>query len=464
MKYLFIIYFSIFTSLLFAEKQKDTTQKKVVYIFDIKEEIAPPVWRTTQRSFAEAEKLKADYILIHLNTYGGLLDAADSIRTKIINSKIPVYVFIDNNAASAGALISIACDSIYMRRGGSIGAATVVDQEGKVVPDKYQSYMRSLMRSTAESHGKVITINGLDTLKRWFRDPKIAEAMVDPRTKIEGINDSGKVLTFTTSEAIKHHFCEGEAESIEEVIKLAGINNYVIKEFNPTPLDSVIGFLINPFVHGILIMLIVAGIYFELQSPGIGFPLVVAVTAAVLYFAPLYLEGLAQNWEILLFLVGLILIGIELFVIPGFGITGISGIVLIVTGLTMAMIDNSVFDTGGSDFVAPMFKSLSIVVISIVLSFSVSLYLGSKMFTSKTFSFMVLHSQMKSETGFVSNSQNEMVGKTGIAATMLRPAGKVEIENEEYDAKSEIGFIDKGTPIEVIRHESGQLYVKKNII
>jgi len=144
-----------------SQSQDSLSGKTIVYSFDIKKEIAEPVWRITKESFDEAEKLGADYIFIHMNTYGGLVNSADSIRTKILNSAIPVYVFIDNNAASAGALISIACDRIYMRPGGSIGAATVVNQTGEAVPDKYQSFMRSTMRATAEAHGKdTLVING----------------------------------------------------------------------------------------------------------------------------------------------------------------------------------------------------------------------------------------------------------------------------------------------------------------
>ncbi|UCG28001.1 MAG: nodulation protein NfeD, partial [Bacteroidales bacterium] len=163
------------------QTEGNETEKTLVYKFEIREQIAAPVWRTTLKSFDEAHRLQADYLLIHMNTYGGLLDAADSIRTKIINSRIPVLVFIDNNAASAGALISIACDSIYMRPGSSIGAATVVNASGEVVPDKYQSFMRSTMRATAESHGKDTVISGTDTTLVWHRDPRIAEAMVDPK-------------------------------------------------------------------------------------------------------------------------------------------------------------------------------------------------------------------------------------------------------------------------------------------
>ncbi len=411
------------------------------------EEIAPPAWRKTKEAFEEAEKLNADIIIIQMNTFGGALDAADKIRTKILESKIPVYVFIDNNAASAGALISIACDSIYMRKGASIGAATVVNQTGEVLPDKYQSYMRSMMRSTAETNG---------------RNPEIAEAMVDPSVFIEGIIDSGKVLTFTTTEAIKYKYCEGTAETIRDVLKASGIKNYEIKKQYLSPLDYFIDFLINPIVSGILIMVIIGGIYFELQTPGIGFPLIAALTAAALYFAPLYLEGLASHWEILVFLVGLILLALEVFVIPGFGVAGISGIFLIIIGLTLSLIGNVGFDFTG----VPMngvIKSLITVIISIFLGLIGSFYFGRKVLTSNIFGHLALETVQNSNEGFTASYEDvkQMIGKKGIAYTILRPAGKIMIDNDLYDATALNGFIDKGELIEVVKYETSSLFVKK---
>jgi membrane-bound serine protease (ClpP class) len=258
----------------------------LIYRLNIREEIAPSAWRQTKKAFAEADSLKADLILIHMNTYGGTVVDADSIRTKILNSLIPVWVFIDNNAASAGALIAIAAASIFMRPGANIGAATVVNQTGEKAPDKYQSYFRSIMRSTAQSHGADTIVQGTDTIIKWFRDPLIAEAMVDEDVYIKGVVDTGKILTFTAVEAVKHGFCEGIVENIEELLEQANIKKYEIKEFKPTRIDKIIGFLTHPIVSGILIMAIIGGIYFELQTPGIGFPLIVAVLAAIGYFAP----------------------------------------------------------------------------------------------------------------------------------------------------------------------------------
>ncbi|MBN2523655.1 MAG: hypothetical protein JXB24_10305, partial [Bacteroidales bacterium] len=297
---------SIFADTISEELHQKTAlaKKGLIYVFEIRKEIAKPVWRITQEAFEEAQLLKADYILIHMNTYGGMVNIADSIRTKILNSSIPVLIFIDNQAISAGALISIAADSIYMRSGGSIGAATVVSQSGEAVPDKYQSFMRSTMRATAEAHGKDTVIQGNDTIYVWHRDPHIAEAMVDPLLVVDGIVDSGKVLTLTTEEAIKVGYCEGKANTIREVLEISGLADYEIKRYELKSLDRIILLLLSPVVQSLLILLIIGGIYFELQTPGVGFPLGIAIAAALLYFAPLYLEGLAQNWEILAFVLG----------------------------------------------------------------------------------------------------------------------------------------------------------------
>ena len=424
--------------------QNDTSKVYKVYQYNIDEEIAPPVWRKTKEAFQEANEINADLILIHMNTYGGLLDAADSIRTKILKSEIPVYVFIDNNAASAGALISIDCDRIYMVPGANIGAATVVDQTGKPLPDKYQSYMRSMMRSTAEASG---------------RDPQIAQAMVDPKIYVEGISDTGQVLTFTASEALKHGFCEGIAESQKEVLK---IDNYVVVKQQFTAIDKIIHFLINPMVSGILIMMIMGGIYFELQTPGVGFPLAAAVLGALLYFAPLYLEGLAEHWEILLFLVGLILIALEIFVIPGFGVAGILGITLVVAGLTLSMVGNIGFNFSGVALTG-VITSFFIVVSSMFFAFIISMYLGKKVLTTTTFGHIALDSTQQASKGFTSSdvSYRKMVGKTGFAKTILRPAGKVIIDGDVYDATAEVAYIDKEEKIKVTGYQTSQLIVTK---
>jgi len=431
-----------------VKAQQPSAGKSLIYVFKISDEIAKPAWFKMKKALTEASQMKADVILIQMNTYGGLLETADSIRTAILNTKIPVWVFINNNAASAGALISIACDSIYMREGANIGAATVVNQTGEQLPDKYQSYMRSLMRSTAQATG---------------RNPDIAQAMVDPRIHVAGVNDSGQVVTFTAHEAIKHGFCNSIAENIPQVLKHAGIKNYTIHEQKLTATDKMIGFLTKPFVAGILIIIIIAGIYFEFQSPGAAFPILIAIVAALLYFAPHYIEGLAANWEILIFVLGVVLLAIEIFAIPGFGVAGISGIFLMVMGLTLAMIDNIYFEFSPSAL-EKLTEAFFIVVIAFFISITGSIYTTKQLFTGKTFfGDLALITTQQKDQGYTSSNTDyqDFTGKTGIANTMLRPAGKVMIEGMLFDAVALTGYIDKGEHIEVVKYETAQLVVRK---
>lgn len=426
-----------------------SARKYKVYKFNMKEEIGPPTWRQTQEMLKEAEKYGADIILIHMDTYGGEVYAADKIRTALLKSKIPVYVFIDDNAASAGALISIACDSIYMNGSATIGSATVVDGSGKPAPEKYQSYMRSRLRSTAEQTG---------------RDPLIAEGMNDSAMEIPGIKEKGRVLAFTSSEAYKNGYCDGEGNSIDDILRDAGIMSYEMQEYEPTSIGKVIDLLINPVVSSILIMLMLGGLYFEMKSPGIGLPLLVSCVAALLYFAPHYLQGLADHWEILVFAVGVILLGLEIFVIPGFGAAGISGIILIVTGLSLALVDampsDSTFDLPDSE---QFIKAIFIVVVSVIVSTVVSFYLGGKFLDSSYFTRLSVQGVQNASEGFsVSDPKvRSMIGKQGLAFTILRPSGKIEIEGEIFDASAETAFIEKDEKVRVVRMDGMTLIVRK---
>jgi membrane-bound serine protease (ClpP class) len=189
------------------------SEKKKVMVMNIKAEIDPRMNRYVKLALEHAETTKADIIIIDMDTFGGALDDAKAIVDMLMDEKRPLWVFVNSDAASAGALISIACDSIYMAPGATIGAATVVDGSGGAAPDKYQSYMRSIMRSTAEENG---------------RDPRIAEGMVDENVVIDSLKQAGKVITFTTSEAIENGYCEAKVETIEEILSRNRKNNCLL--------------------------------------------------------------------------------------------------------------------------------------------------------------------------------------------------------------------------------------------
>jgi membrane-bound serine protease (ClpP class) len=240
------------------------------------------------------------------------------------------------------------------------------------------------------------------------------------------------------------------------------IKDYRIVEFKPSFYDGLKGFLMNPMFQGILILVIMGGIYFELQTPGVGFPLLAAGIAAILYFSPLYIDGIAENWEILLFIIGVVLIGLEVFVIPGFGIAGISGITLVITGLTLSMLHNDAFDFSGVSF-DDFFQALATVMTGFVISVGLGIYLSDKLFSKGPFAKVALQTTEQVDEGYigVENSLKDLVGRTGIAYTVLRPAGKIEIDEDQYDAVAETGYIEKNEEVEVVRFAHGQLYVKK---
>jgi membrane-bound serine protease (ClpP class) len=441
-KCLLIIYL-----LLVAFNTRAQPAKVHVFVMEIRDQIDPRMTRYVNLALEEATKSKADYLLINMDTYGGTLNDADIIRAKLLNFPKPVMVFINPNAASAGALISIACDSIYMSNGASIGAATVVNGAGgEAAPDKYQSYMRSLMRSTAETNG---------------RNPRIAEAMVDQTIQLDSIKQEGKVITLTTTEAIKYGFCEGRANSIDEVLKESNITNYRISTYELSTVEKIIALFLNPFISGLLILAIIGGIYFELQSPGIGFPLLIAIIAAVLYFVPYYLNGLAANWEIIVFFVGLVLLAVEMFVLPGFGVAGVAGLVCIFGSLILIMVDNDWFDFSRIPAYS-LRDSLTAVGIGMMGAILTIIFGGAKFVNSERFKKLTLQHKLDKDQGYTSNFlEKPMIGRTGQAYTVLRPSGKVIIEDTIYDAFTRGDYIDKGSTIVVVDQEGSSIKVRK---
>lgn len=423
--------------------------EKIVMTMDIKSEIDPLMARYVKLALDHAQAINADIVLIEMDTYGGALTDAKDIVDLITGFQAPVWVFIHNDAASAGALISIACDSIYMSPGATIGAATVVDASGQKAPDKYQSYMRSIMRSTAEEN---------------HRDPKIAEGMVDEDLVIPGVKKEGKVITFTTSEALQNGFCEARVNSVKDIFDHYHMNDYHIEHFEPGASDRIISFFLNPFISGILILVIIGGIWYELQTPGLGFPLIAAIVALILYLVPYYLNGLAANWEIITLIVGFILIILEIFVIPGFGITGITGIILTVGSLILVMVNNDVFNFS---FV-PADNMLLAVTATLggLLGGVIVIFIGgARLSKSHVFRKIALTASEDRSHGYTSTFHLQpMVGKEGTAYTVLRPAGKVMIEGKLYDAFTRGDYIDKGQRIEVVAEDTTSLQVKASAV
>ncbi len=426
----------------------------LVYRFELVADIMPPAWRTVQRAVSEAHEAQADVLLVQLDTYGGMVNIADSISQRLLHAKMPVLVFIANNAASAGALISISCDSIYMAPSSQIGAATVVSgTDGAAMPDKYQAYMRAKMRSIAEAQG---------------RNPDIAEAMVDQDLEVEGVVEAGKTLVFTPSEAIANGFCEGVAEDWRDALAQAGLEDYRVMAFEPTGVDRMVQFLVNPMVSGILMLVIFFGIYAELQTPGVGFPLMAAAIAAALYFAPLYLDGLAASWEIALFLVGVVLLALELFVIPGFGVAGVAGLTLMLGSLVLSLVANRAFDFQWVPADTIVRALLTVMLAVFGAAGLIFAFLGS-LVDSPLLKRLVLSEAQQANRGYRVSASGEddpdWVGQGATALSDLRPAGRIQVDGDPErvprEALTEGGYTPAGARVTVVGWRGTQLLVRE---
>jgi membrane-bound serine protease (ClpP class) len=441
MKHVFTLFYFFISSLSLAQ-----TSKPKVMVLEIKDEIGPPMNRYVKLALENATAIKADFVIVEMDSYGGAVSDAGEIVDRIMKFEKPIWVFINSDAASAGAYISIACDSIYMASNATIGAAQVVTGEGDKAPEKYQSYFRKAMRSTAEAN---------------HRNPDIAEGMVEENKVIPGIKKDGEIITFTVKEALKHGYCEAQVSSIEEILKRNKVEGYELSTFKLGTTEKIIAFIINPFISGLLILIIIGGIYFEMQAPGIGFPLFAAITALVLYLVPYYLNGLAEYWEIIALLIGFLLLLAEVFILPGFGVAGVLGIVLTLSSLILIMINNDFFNfdlVPVGDIIIAGFTAFGGICGGMLLLFMG----GAKLAESKAFRKIALTDTQQKKDGFTSNFVPEIsVGLKGIAYTVLRPSGRVMIKDKIYDAFTRGEYIEKGEAVEVLETEGSTLKVRK---
>jgi len=437
MKFLIVILFALTT---FA-------QQKTVYVAYIDTEIGLGLAPYISRVISEAEQNNADAIVFKINTFGGRVDAATQIKDAILSSKILTIAFINNRAISAGALIALSCNKIVMVPGSSIGAATVVDETGQKVGEKYQSYMRSEMRSTAEKNG---------------RRTDIAEGMVDERVVVEGLSDSTTLITLTSEEAHQYLIADTVLTSFNELLSAFDLKNAEEVSITSNWAEDVVKFLNNPIISSILIMIGFFGLMAEIKTPGWGVAGTTGLIALTLFFGSSYILQLASILEILLFVIGLVLLLAEIFVIPGFGVAGISGIVLIFASIFLSLL-------GSEPFIDMHAISIAIIQLSGSMLFALvgMFFLVKYLPKSTAFNKLVLSESEKAEHGFVSYpSEKDLVGKLGIAFTTLRPGGTAVIDDRRIDVVADSEYIDKDVKIKVLRVEGIKVVVtavKENI-
>lgn len=386
-----------------------------------------------ERSLRDAEQAGASAAILDIETPGGRVDAAQRIANALTESPIPVYAFVNHRAFSAGALIALATDGVFMRSGSVIGAATPVTGEGQKAPEKIVSAMRSEMRALAESRGL---------------DPRVAEAMVDEDIEIPGVVDQGKLLTLTTDEAVRLGYAT-EVESYADLLDRLGLADAETLSAEINWAERLVRFLTNPVLTPLLLSLGFLGLLIEVKTPGFGLAGGAGLLSLGLFFGSHYLVGLAGLEELLVLGLGLVLLGIEVFVVPGFGVFGILGILGIVGGIYMSLLGQ--FSTVVDYTTAAGVIATSIILV-LITAWAIVRTLPSNSRLAR--SGILLGQRTSRETGYLSAAARvELVGLEGTAVTDLRPAGVGIFGDERIDVVAETGWIEEGTPIRIIRAE-----------
>jgi membrane-bound serine protease (ClpP class) len=438
------IFFALFLALLFLAFGKEralSEHGKAVYLVNVEGIIDLGLAPFIKRVIKEAEKNKAEAVILKINTFGGRLDAAVQIRDALIDSKIKTIAYIDKRAISAGALISLACNIIVMSEASTVGAATPVEigpTETKPTSEKVVSYFRSEMKSTAEKN---------------HRPSNLAEAMVDPDVEIPGLDPKGKLLTLTTESAIKYKFADFVSNSVNEILAKLQYEGSEIITFKINWAEQIVRWITQPVVSSLLMTIGFLALLLEFKAPGFGFPGILGILSLSLFFFGHYIVNLAGLEEILLFVVGLALTLAEIFVIPGFGIVGILGILAIITSLTLSLMDAKIpfsFETISS--------AITRVGISIIITFAGILTM-LKFLPSSPIGKRLILSQEQTNTD--SNSIDLQIGIEGITHTQLRPSGIAIINGKRCDVITDGEFLDAGTKIIVTHIEGAKIIVEK---
>ena len=411
-----------------------------------------------ERVIQEAENDQVEVIIFDIDTFGGRVDAATQIKDAILDSKVPTIAFINRRAISAGALISLSCETIYMTGGGTIGAATAVDMSGNKASEKVISYMSEEMASTAESRD---------------RNTIIAKCMVDEElsfthviidgdsvevTDLEGRKE-GKLITLTTEQALMFKMADGTAENMDELLVSLELSEATVISFSENWSENLVRFLTNPVVASLLTTFGFLGILFELQSPGWGIPGTFGAVCLALSLGASAIVRLATMSDLLIVMVGLVLLVVEAFLIPGFGIAGVAGIGVILWGLYLLLLP----DVPVSEEV--YHSALTGLTIGIIGGI-IALVLLFRMVTKTKFWTKLTSPGVESQDEGYSTSigLEDMVGKIGIATSDLRPSGWALLGDRKIFVVTEGEFVDKDQSIKVLSVDGNRVVVRVNAI
>ncbi len=474
------------TGLVMAGSQADADDVRAqdaggVHVVEVTGEIDLGLAPFLDRALAEADDAGAAAVVLRIDTPGGRLDAVLAMRDSLLRSPVRTIAFVDRTAFSAGALVALASEEIHFAPGAVMGAATPVTGEGLPADEKVVSAVRSTFRATAEERG---------------RDPRVAEAMVDPAVEVEGLVGAGQLLTLTTPEAVEWGFADGVADDLAGVLDAAGLEGRTVVDAAPSLAERVVRFITNPLLASLLIMLGVWLILGDLLSGGVGIGVGVGGGLLAVFFWGHLLAGLAGWEDVALVVLGVVLILVELVVIPGFGVPGLLGLASLAGGTFLAMVNRDLAFVSA----AQMVRTGAIVGATFLAILAGTVALLAYLSRRGGPDGVVLRSRVganlpltqRSSTGWLrwfgdggvlesdraataapsdpppavtatrdDDHRPALTGARGVALSDLRPAGVAEIDGHRIDVVTEGDYLDAGAAVEVVRDEGYRRIVRR---
>lgn len=377
------------------------------------------------KSLNRAESEAADFVIIEINSLGGFVDPALKIRDRIFNSNLEIITFVNGRAWSAAALIALTGEEMYISPASSIGAAETRPNE-----EKFISALRKEFAATAEKRAK---------------NPKIGEAMVDADIAIEGIIAEGKLLTLTAAEALEYGIADYSAVDLEDLAAQKNYDPADINTIEKSNLERIMGLISSPYVSSLILIIAFSALIFEALTPGFALGGTVGIISLLIFFASHIFTGAIGTGIVILFIIGVILILAEIFLIPGFGVAGISGITAILVSLFYIFPNRTV----------AINVLLAVVLFTLVIAVLMIRKFGSSRFWKR------ISLETSSKNYYSSSSKKDYLDQTAITLSKLRPAGTIEINNDRVDAVSEGGFIEKGKKVKVISISGSKVVVRE---
>lgn len=478
--------------LLPAQDETDTpAEGSTVYFVPIKGDIQPSMLVFLRRQIEAARRDEATHIVFELDTFGGRVDTTLRI-TSLIGTLDDIttvgYVTLTPEGTSvswsAGALIAFSMNQIYMAPGTSMGAAApvIAGPEGSTAADeKTVSAVRTQAAAIAEKNGHppgvalAMVDNQVELLEYLLGEerglatrPEMRE--LERRAEQEGleletlrvISEEGQLLSLTAGEMERYGVSAGTPASRTELYEQLGLVQPNIIEVDPSSADEFVSLLTGAGFTSLLILVGLLALFAEITSPGFGIPGTVAIAAFAVLFGSNFLLGTVGSVELILFLLGVVLLIVELFIIPGFGVAGISGVAIIGVSLVLSM----------QGFVVPSFewewelfhRNILLVVINLLAAIVGFGILASSFRRFSFFRRLALETSQDTALGYTVQSmvaEGSPVGKRGQAITTLRPAGKAEIDGEVLVVESDGEYVSVGAPLEVIRLEGNNIIVRE---